>query len=192
MRSLASFRDRLTRLFSRASHSSSTSIAKRSSKLRSVAATLLACSSHAAAMAGSRMACSFSIVGSLNMWLSFNGSSHAHECSRGQFQVPLHGTRYREQGLGQAHDEEWIRRGGRSVPLQGKLLSKPHRLVRCRTSLLVGRYRDTSGSPARGVAFHSGWLGQAEPYSVLPLLPNAGYVPASTRRAFDVQSAYAQ
>jgi len=54
-------------LFSRVIHSASTSIAKRSSKDSAITSGLRCCSCHAVAMAPSRIACNFSIVGSLNM-----------------------------------------------------------------------------------------------------------------------------
>src|SRR6185436_10222836 len=65
--SLASRNAILRRLFSRCVHSVSTSIPKRSSKDRLAISGLPFCSFQAAAMASSRMALSFSVVGSFSM-----------------------------------------------------------------------------------------------------------------------------
>src|SRR5712691_755191 len=65
--SLASCRARARRLFSRASHSASTSRPKRSSKARAVMSAWCCCSVHAAARASSLSAWSFSSVGALSI-----------------------------------------------------------------------------------------------------------------------------
>src|SRR5712691_1693376 len=65
--SLASCRARARRLFSRASHSASTSRPKRSSKARAVMSAWCCCSVHAAARASSLSAWSFSSVGAVSI-----------------------------------------------------------------------------------------------------------------------------
>src|SRR5437899_7565690 len=65
--SLASCRARTSRLFSRASHSASTRSPKRSSKARAVMSAWCCCSVHAAAMAVSLSAWSFSSVGAVSI-----------------------------------------------------------------------------------------------------------------------------
>src|SRR5437870_9220025 len=65
--SLASCSARARRLFSRASHSASTSRPKRSSKARAVMSAWCCCSVHAVAMASSLSAWSFSSVGALSI-----------------------------------------------------------------------------------------------------------------------------
>src|SRR5262245_1204048 len=65
--SLASWSARTRRLFSRATHSASTSKARRSSKARAVMSAWRCCSVHAAARASSLRAWSFSSVGALSI-----------------------------------------------------------------------------------------------------------------------------
>src|SRR5438876_5462336 len=65
--SLASCSARARRLFSRASHSASTRRPKRSSKARAVMSAWCCCSVHAAAMASSLSAWSFSSVGAVSI-----------------------------------------------------------------------------------------------------------------------------
>src|SRR5437867_841874 len=72
--SLASCRARASRLFSRASHSASTRSPKRSSKARAVMSAWCCCSVHAAAMAVSLSAWSFSSVGAVSIGAPFTGS----------------------------------------------------------------------------------------------------------------------